>query len=326
MHSDDVTKDDAEIARILARFGADERLYWETNRILGVPQHAVARYLHWTVAKAERTRKRVDRRLRAVRSGPALEIPMRRTPDTGGSSLSSAFYERLPSGRRVWSLSRSDDWMCPHLPIGIRPFFEEPMSSTVSSIDLAERLEKARRRLSELVADRDQHDRRVRDLRGALADAEAAEREERELALIEGRDPNGKVLTKPQTLTSALHSALATFHTTAGACERARCNVESLEGEISASRRQRVLDTVRPMIDDLFVDLNAVADKALAVYRTMQDSRHPPLNLQPFELFGGQTVSEGAPHLHFRVMMQLVQYIQALSQYDADARKKLEAA
>jgi len=118
-------------------------------------------------------------------------------------------------------------------------------------MDLAGRLQTARKRLPELTATVDQCDRQVRTLQADLSAAQAEVKTEAETALIEGRSENVKVLAAIAPTEEKLKGALARAATARGAVERQRAIIESLQGEINQHAHRRALEAALPVFAEI---------------------------------------------------------------------------
>ena len=312
-----VANSNAAALDLIRQLDADEAALWRA-RCDGIPQTRIAAVMGWTQARAARVCRRLNRKLRALRGHQRLEPPIRSKPTSElvGSSIASAFQQRLPSGRRVWSLSSSFYSQCPNLPIYVGPFSEEPMFTI--AIDLQERLTKAQARLYELVRDREQHDKRVAELRGMLADAESAEREEREVALIAGHEPSAKILAKPATLTTALHGALSQFHTASGATARQARIVESLQSEINASARMRALTAAQPQLERFARLTDELSELSLEITGALRG-----YDYQASELFAGIDEHPSALGHRQALIGAMIAFLRSRSRFDPSLRRKL---
>jgi hypothetical protein len=234
--------------RVIAEAGldVDEISFLTANRVQGIPQREVAAALGWAAAKAERIRKRVDRALARLKtiSAPKLVIQHDESADPHalrGDSLRPFYLEHLPSGHRVWALSRSNIAMCPQLP-----FYRGPISKGESmNLEQQLKIESAKLdRISErLHLSRSASEEASRD----LAKAQEELQTEGTAAVLEDRSANfGGMEKKILGLQATLRSRQSELSGAQAAHSQQAAKVEALQGEIAARHHADVVAVVRP--------------------------------------------------------------------------------
>jgi hypothetical protein len=255
-----------------AGFGPDEVAYLAARELRGVPHAQIAQALGWYSARAERTRKRIERALRRLRMAGVPALPRPREveaeedrPLDRGTSLKPFYIEQLDSGRRLYSLSRSNRLLCPELPI-----VEGPISRGVI-MSLEERLKTEAAKLAR-IAER---------LHAARVASEAAEREVRVVqveldteqrdAVLEERSANILPFEKKLAgLQSTLRAKQAELSGGATAHAHQRELVETLESEIAAQARQKMMARIGPIVKNLDEWLNQGMDLCLQLDTEIQ--------------------------------------------------------
>jgi len=91
-----------ETAKLMAILDRDEFALAVHTHISGLPLVTAARALGWTVLRVDRTRKRLQRKLDQF--SRTLAPPTRRMVDDVPGFSFPDYLERLPSGRRLWSM------------------------------------------------------------------------------------------------------------------------------------------------------------------------------------------------------------------------------
>jgi outer membrane murein-binding lipoprotein Lpp len=254
-----------------ARLGPDEIAHIVAGRIQAIPQRDIAAALGWTHARAERVRRRVDRRLARLRTCEHPRVVIHREPEPeadlgGGSSLNPFYWERLDSGHRVGALSHSFLSMCPQVPIYSGPVIPRRGDFTMGTkvdFELASKLAAGRARASELDAEVRELETVVRSLASDFNAVTAEATAEAETAVIERRKADSRILGAPESIEAKLKASKARLETARGAALRARGIVDDLQNREAAQRQQAALELARPVLAEIHESLGRLRSQVL---------------------------------------------------------------
>lgn len=264
------------------------RTFLTATRLQGIHQCDIAAALGWTLARAERVRRRLDRRLKQIRGANLPRPYPREFGFDGGSSMHPFYREHFQSGHWVWTLSRSNLSACPKLPKGVENFSREQLKAERLRMRIAERrltmdeLREAKATLDKVLVRAQEADRRVEVLELKAVELRQQATAEAEMAIIEGREPDTRfaaALAKAETELSKARQ-LAGQH--AGAVARQCSIVEGIIAELQAKRHKTFLTAVSEPRATLNAALEAFLGASTAVHQVIAEYADVAGSFNPF--------------------------------------------
>jgi hypothetical protein len=259
----------------------DSIAYWAARELRGVPHAQIAQALGWYSARAERTRKRIERALRRLRVAGVRALPRPRVeeedrPLDHGTSLRPFYIERLDSGHRLFSLSHSNHLLCPKLPISRGPISKgTPMNSNPDT-----RLTAARLALAPMMTAKSAAEDLVRDL--------AVEHETKKGAAA--TTPAGKlrdmIVAEALRTESKLKRAETALKAAADEVSKQEKIIQDIEDGVVLAKRKVELARLTPKFDKLKAALNEVIDSSFETISEMNAASNLGIELNQFFPYG----------------------------------------
>ena len=214
------------------------------------------RELHWGQLRLERTRKRLERGWKS--NGPKLREAIERQLAMRVPTLDPAYLNVMQAEQLTPILMPA----CPQRPI-LSVFSRGPLTET----ELLERKRVAAKKLAELMAALDAVRTQTDTLAAVYIAASAESEEEQETAVLENRDPSVKIVGAVDQAAKKLADQERRLKATAGAVVRQRSILETIEGEISATLRRRILTKIQPAATRINELVEELAQLAAGVMR-----------------------------------------------------------
>ena len=242
--------------------------------------------LGWTHYRVERTRRRLARKLQ--RASGQVAAPARTLDDSPPKNSMPDFYERLPSGRRVWSMRPLAGGYV-NLIVDSMPAVDEfsYVDENNKSVRIAQRvrarinemetltmnleqdLASAKENLTRIQQQRADAQRNLTILTAKYADAQAADRKASEDEVLEGRTPDKKRGRQLDALKVEVMEAETGLEVLTRAIERAQANVDAIAGEINNRQLEILRAKFEPGAVKLFSAADVAADMASTVRKVL---------------------------------------------------------
>jgi len=244
--------------------------------------------LGWTHYRVERTRRRLARKLE--RASGQRERPTRMLDDSPPRNSMPQYFERLDSGRRLWSMRPLAggyvNLIADSMPtVDEFSYVDENNKSVriaqrvgrrinameVVAVNLERDLIDARKTLTRIQEQRADGQRNLTILTAKYADAQAADRKASEDEVLEGRIADKQRGRKLDALKVELMEAETALEVLARAIERAQGNVDAIAGEINSQQLEILRAKFEPSAVKLFGVAEAAAEAASGIRKTLSE-------------------------------------------------------
>lgn len=251
----------------LGGFTGDEIELFLLTRLADTPRGAIQQILGWTgkryVTAAFSLDKKFPRRKHELRP-----ILTRQAMHLSRVSL-DALDQQVMAAERV------------------RPKLYGGYVSAAIEFELNDELKVAKDRLDQLRKSRESVESSARELRSSLAGAEARATEESELAVIQDRPENAKIVGAPAAIAKQWREAETRASTIAGAARRQVGVVETLEGKIKERKKEFLMEKLRPIA----LQLQRAQELEQDLANQMMDICHEAgMGVSPLEIFAVRDV------------------------------------
>ena len=242
----------------------DSIAYLAARELRGVPHAQIAQALGWYSARAERTRKRIERALARLRAAGVRALPRPQgeeedRPLDHGTSLRPFYVEQLSSGHRLYSLTRSNHLLCPNLPISRQPISK---GTPIMNNNPDTRLTSARLALAPMMTAKSAAEDTVRDL--------AVEYETKKAAATTATGKTRDMIASEAIRTeSKLKRAETVLKAAADEVTKQQKIIDDIEEGIILAKRKVELARLTPKFDKLKTALTEVVHLSFDVMSDM---------------------------------------------------------